>query len=106
MAMSAWPAFFVAVARAKAVAPPMLTAAPVSETLRRNSRREDGSLFARLIFDPGNLRDELVERGESDVCARGKLWCDMRREGCERGIAHEEDVEVLRKILVTGTGPR
>ena len=61
-----------------------------------------GHGFCPGVFDPGDLRDELVERGERERGVGGEAGRGVGRERRQRGVADEEDVEVLRQVLVAG----
>src|SRR6266404_2328926 len=60
------------------------------------------SLLSGFILDPGNLGNELIERGKRNVRASGNLGRCMGRKGSKRGISNQEHIEVAREILVTG----
>src|SRR2546423_1031296 len=57
------------------------------------------------IADPGYLRDQLVEGGEREGGVGGEPGRVIAREGRQAGVADEEDVEVLREVLVAGRRP-
>src|SRR5439155_17632395 len=57
-----------------------------------------------FVLDPGDLRDQLIDRGKRDRRIGGEPRAGVGGERCQRGIADQEDVEVARKVLVARRG--
>src|SRR4051794_28941298 len=57
-----------------------------------------------MQLDPRRLSDQVLQRGERDSRVRGKPRARVRRKRRKRGIAYQEYIEILGKVLVASRG--